>query len=284
MENASLKLLLGLITAFMLSNTQHAMAQESGDAGSASASNDSGATFVAGHPFSAIKYARRVRVLPGGKQQFLGNERYPRRVARDADGRLMIQEIDSDNLPSECDKLTVVVPPVCPAWDVFVIDPVARMAIHWVEGEIAGHVALQMPLSQVLFDQAAHTTSDIPDPAPNFTAEDGEVRTVDLGDKEIDGVPAHGARTTLRYARVESGRSIDVIRIHEVWIAAEMKLIVRVIDGDPNGEETVWGLEKISLEPSPSLFRPPQDYEVQRSTTDRWAIHDLEYLESWFAQ
>lgn len=75
----------------------------------------SGAAPVTGYPFSAVKYARRVRVLPDGRQEFLRNERYPIAMARDQDGRLMMQMLETDGLAPECDiwsgKLRLSVPP-----------------------------------------------------------------------------------------------------------------------------------------------------------------------------
>jgi hypothetical protein len=81
---------------------------------------------ITGHPFTAIKYARRVKVLQDGKLQFIRNERYPVRIARDADGRLMMQVLNGDPESPECHWLDTLVPPVCPDWGVFVIDPVAH--------------------------------------------------------------------------------------------------------------------------------------------------------------
>jgi hypothetical protein len=78
------------------------------------AANNETSPLIVGHPFSAIKYARSVRILPDSKQKFLHNERYPTRIARDADGRLLIQVIHSDNLLPDCDQLDLPIPPVCP--------------------------------------------------------------------------------------------------------------------------------------------------------------------------
>ena len=60
-----------------------------------------------------------------------------------------------------------------------------------------------------------------------------------------------------------------------------------VIDGDPNGEETVRGLKKISLAPDAALFRPPDGYKMEHRRSDHWEAHnfiaeDFEYLKSWF--
>jgi hypothetical protein len=40
-------------------------------------------------------------------------------------------------------------------------------------------------------------------------------------------------------------------------------MIVRVIDGDPRGEEIVSALEKISLQPEAALFKKPNDRSIQ---------------------
>ncbi|MGH9606222.1 MAG: hypothetical protein ACRD3N_11055 [Terracidiphilus sp.] len=246
-------------------------------------SQDNRAALVVGHPFSAIKYAREVKALPDGKVQFLSNERYPVRIARDADGRLMMQVIYSDDLQPECDHLEMPVPPVCPAWSIFVIDPVAHTVAHWVEGELGAHVWIDFPLSEARLEEAARDTGELPDLAPVFSDQDGKVSEVDLGDRSIEGIQAHGVRWTLRYGANQDGKTVWRTRIHEVWASPEMKLIVRVVDGDPHGVETVWGLKKISLSPDPALFQPPADYAIQHSKTD-WGVYDFRYLESWFSK
>lgn len=279
----------GLVVAISLAKNPCLAAQ---DAPAVVAGSES-SSLIVGHPFSAIKYARNVKVLSDGKQQFLRNERYPIPIARDADGRLMMQWIDSDNLLPECDHLDLPVPPVCPVWNVFVIDPVAHTVAHWNEGERAAHGAVDFPLTEVRLEQAAELTTALPGLGPDFTDEDGKVSTVDLGDRKIEGVAAHGVRWTLLYDANQDGQTVQRTRIHEVWTSAEMQLIVRVIDGDPSGEESIWGLEKISLEPDPALFQPPDGYEMEHRTPAqllRWGVkgdpfeHDFEHLKSWFAE
>jgi len=263
------------------------------DAPAVATSNET-SRLIVGHPFSAIKYARRVKVLPDGQQQFLRNERYPDRIARDADGRLMMESEESmvnGDLPPDCDRLDMLVPPVCPAGSVFVIDPVAHRITGWVEGEWSGHAAVDFPLTEARLEQAADLTTALPGLGPDFTNEDGKVSTIDLGDREIEGVAAHGVRWTLRYDANQDGQTVQRTRIHEVWTSPEMQLIIRVIDGDPKGEESIWGLEKVSLEPDPALFRPPDGFEIQHRTPAQlvpWGVRDdlfaqdFEYLKSWF--
>ncbi len=275
-----------LVVAMALARNPCLVAQ---DAPAVVASSET-SPLIVGHPFSAIKYARSVKVLPDGKQQFLRNERYPDRIARDADGRLMMESVESmpsgDLLP-DCDRLDLLVPPVCPVWSVFVIDPVAHMITHWNEGERHCPDAVDLPLTEARLEQAADLTTTLPGLGPDFTDEDGKVSTVDLGDREIEGVAAHGVRWTPRYDANQDGQTVQRTRIHEAWTSAEMQLIIRVIDGDPKGVESIWGLEKISLSPAPALFQPPDGYQIQHRTPAQhslgdFSMYDFEHLKSWF--
>lgn len=94
--------MVGLMVVLAVSNV-HATQDQNSPANSLDGTASTTIVALAGHPFSAVKYARTIRVLPGGKQQFIRNERYPIRIARDSAGRLMMQKIYSDDLNPECD-------------------------------------------------------------------------------------------------------------------------------------------------------------------------------------
>jgi hypothetical protein len=86
-------------------------------------------------PFSAIKYLRRVEILPDGKQ-VIRDERPIIRLERDAEGRVRV-EGDINPIP-ECDQLGSLALLNCPVKRVIVFDPVAQTITHWPEGERAG--------------------------------------------------------------------------------------------------------------------------------------------------
>ena len=287
LRTARLLPLIGLTAALMLSN---GWGKELGGTTTEASAEGNGVAPVVGHPFSAIKYAWQVRALPGGRQQFIRNERYPSGIARDADGRVMMQVLRTDDLQPECDHLEMLVPPVCPVWEVFVIDPITRTLAHWPEGERAAHIAVDFPLTEAQLEQAARATAELPELPPDFSDEDGKLTTADLGERTIESVPAHGVRTTLEYTKTESGRTVSFVRIHEVWSTPKMELIIRVIDGDPNGIETEWGLKNITIAPDTALFQPPAGY-VWQHRNDEWerrhpdfAATDFEYLDLWFSK
>ena len=284
MRCAGLMMSVSMLSAFIFSGACPVRGAGAASPAAESKAQDSDAAIVVGHPFTAVKYARLVRVLPGGKQQFIRNERYPVQIARDADGRVMMQGITSDDLLPECDRLELRIPPICPVWSIFVFDPIAQTISHWNLGERAGRGAVEFPLTEAHLEEAAQATADLPGLPPDFSDEEGKVSTVDLGDETIEGIEAHGVRWTLRSAKAGRGGTIYLTRIHEVWRAPSMKLIVRVVDGDPSGVETVWGIEKVSLSSDPSLFLPPAGYEIQQRNSDKFAAVDLECIDSWFVK
>jgi hypothetical protein len=174
------------------------------------------------------------------------------------------------------------IPPPCPSWDVFVIDPKAQRVTHWSEGEMAGHVVIDFPLSQEHLELAARLTSEMPNLGPDVETDAAGVSKEDLGERVIEGIRARGVRTTITYPAGHLGSKVPSSEIHELWLAPEMNLIVRVVDGDSHGVQRIWGLEKISLQPDPSLFMPPAGYEIQSRQSDEWAELDFEELDSWF--
>ena len=193
----------------------------------------------------------------------------------------MMQYFENDVL-SECRFPTLPNPPPCPVWNVFVIDPISHIVAHWPEGELAAHVALDMPLSEENLELAERLTSDMPDLGVKLETDVSTVRNQDLGERMIDGIPARGERTTIFYPAGYLGRKQPTSRVHEVWVAPEMRLIVRVVDGDPHGLERISGIEKISRNPDPSDFLPPDGYEIQHQNSGKWAERDFEELKLWF--
>src|SRR4051794_25203488 len=89
MRNLTISTLSALALAMPLLSFPLISAQESADTPTESSDIHFGAPPV-GRAFSATKYARLVKAMPDGKLHFIRNERYPTRVARSADGSVMM--------------------------------------------------------------------------------------------------------------------------------------------------------------------------------------------------
>jgi hypothetical protein len=270
-----------LMVALLFAGVNLATGQSNDPSAEDHALSTAGSMIVAGHAFSAIRYSRRVKISPTGKQQFIRNEYYPILIARDSEGRVRVQSVS--NPPLECDQLQSLVPPPCPAWGVILFDPVTQTITHWTEGEIAGHAAIKVKLSAQQVEEAEKATSIITADPPDTNQDIKQVTTENLGAKVIEGISVTGIRTTTTFPVQPPNQERPTINVHEVWISEDMKLIVQIVDGDPQNEETLSGLDHISLQPDPTLFHPPDGYEIQYPrTVGKYVDSDMGDVDEWF--
>jgi hypothetical protein len=249
-----------LIVALLAFIPRQAQAQDAPPTTNPATPDSANPGIVRGQPFSAIRYVRKVKTLPDGKQQFLRNHRYPVQLARDSEGRIHVQSVEPK---PECDRPELLKPPVCSIWSVLIFDPAARKVTAWPEGEIAAHVSVVLRLSDQQVEDAENSTTTLPVYTPVSNWDGASFTTKDLGEKVIEGIRATGVRTTKEIPAGHFGNKDPIVTIHEVWTSPAMKLIVKIIDGDPRGEETISGLEHVSFAPDPALFQSPDGYEVQ---------------------
>ncbi len=116
---------------------------------------------------------------------------------------------------------------------------------------------------------------------PDDTSEPG-VSMQNLGERSFEGIRANGVRTTRMHAGID-GKPISTI--HEVWTSMEMRLVLRVIDGNPLGEEIISGLNHISLAPDISLFKPPEGRILRHwNDNSEYASGDITNLSEWLVR
>jgi hypothetical protein len=93
-------------------------------------------------------------------------------------------------------------------------------------------------------------------PRPQFSRES-------LGTQTIDGVLAEGARTTVTYPIGAAGNDRPITTVSETWTSPELKTVVLRKNSDPRSGESTTKLTNISrVEPDPSLFQIPSDYQI----------------------
>lgn len=268
-----------LLLVVAVCSLHQAIAQSAGDglAGSDPATADTG--IVQGEPFSAISYVRKIRILPDGKQEFIRNLRYPEEVARDTAGRVRIGIVTL--LQPECDRLDMLVPPPCPVKTIIVFDPNQPTLIDWLEGEAAGHVTAIRRLTPEQVEDARHSTSIMPEDVRSTQSDERDTTIENLGDKSLEGVLATGMRTTKVICVQEAGTRKCRRTIHEIWVSRKMDLVLRIVEGDPQGEESISGLEHLSRSPDMATFEPPDGYVTQHPGT-KYSDHFIDLLASWF--
>jgi hypothetical protein len=84
-----------------------------------------------------------------------------------------------------------------------------------------------------------------------------------LGTQTIEGVLAEGSRTTVTYPIGAIGNDRPITTVSETWTSPELKTVVLSKRSDPrNGESTTRVTNISRVEPDPSLFQIPSDYEI----------------------
>jgi hypothetical protein len=104
---------------------------------------------------------------------------------------------------------------------------------HWIDGEFGDkYQYVQVDLRGDKISETERLTSVLPD-APSDIAEPG-VSVKDLGEQKIRGVRAGGVSTTTM-PNDDTGNPRPTI--HEVWISPQMHLVMKIVDGNPLGDE-----------------------------------------------
>ncbi len=114
-------------------------------------------------------------------------------------------------------------------------------------------------------DNGSSAVPAVTAPAPKQT---GIMETrEDIGAATIQGIKAHGYRTTTTIAIGQTSKDQPRVQISEEWVATDLEIDVRTktrfLRGDHQTGETTVELVKLKQsEPDPALFEPPAGYKV----------------------
>jgi len=146
-----------------------------------------------------------------------------------------------------------------------VVDPVSRVTISWNSNSKEASVFhMSDPVqARTSLPPSASSTATVQLPRISRPAHRrGE--TEDLGTKTINGVNAHGTRTTQTYPAGSMGNDQPITVTHEMWVSRELGLVVMQIDDDPRTGVRTMELTDIERgEPDPALFEAPEGYTVK---------------------
>lgn len=100
------------------------------------------------------------------------------------------------------------------------------------------------------------------------TEQDGaqakNVKTEDLGTQSIEGVSAHGKRTTVTIPAGQIGNDQPINIVTETWYSPELQLTVMSKRNDPRTGETEFKMTNIQrVEPDPTLFQAPPGVQIE---------------------
>jgi hypothetical protein len=99
----------------------------------------------------------------------------------------------------------------------------------------------------------------------------GEPVKEDLGTQTINGVVAHGTRTTLTIPAGKIGNDRPIQVVNERWYSSDLQTLVKSVNNDPRFGETDYELTNIDRSAPPaSLFQIPSDYKVEEDSGPKW--------------
>jgi hypothetical protein len=86
----------------------------------------------------------------------------------------------------------------------------------------------------------------------------------DLGTETIEGIEAHGYRSTTTIPKGEAGNDRPIVLTSEYWRSRLFPFTVREINDDPRSSRRIKELVSVSVtEPELATFQPPQGMEVK---------------------
>jgi hypothetical protein len=206
---------------------------------------------AARQPYTAEYKITRVKTLGDGSTI---TQESTEVVAMDSEGRRMTA---TTTVPLSGDQT--------PVTHVSVNDPEARTNSNW---SVPGHeVRVTMPTPGLARGCGRSATSLVPMNG-NATAAVRRARPTveDLGTETIQGIEAHGRRTTTTTPVGALGNNEPLVNSTEIWTAIAPglpNLIVREATDDPRMGKMSKELVSFSQsEPDSTVFQPPPDYEI----------------------
>jgi hypothetical protein len=105
--------------------------------------------------------------------------------------------------------------------------------------------------------------SDFGGGVPRSNAEQPQQTIEELEPQNIEGVVAHGTRTTITYPVDSRGNDQPIIATSEIWLSPELtEMVLAKFDNPPIGEGTTKLINITRAEPDSALFQPPPAYTI----------------------
>jgi hypothetical protein len=225
---------------------------------------------VAGKPFRANFDSRTTD--PG-----IGTRESHGLIARDSQGRLMT-EMFAPPIPEGARAHAHTL-----GNGFAITDPVARVFLDWSDGGSNNFVGKMDWRMRIVppgpIDQCENAKKH-----PQILQIKRDTTFEDLGEKEIQGVMAHGCRTTQvtvfpydpDFPDRQDEASRTVTTVDENWISDDLGLIVLHTMQGSQGIALIERLDKIvAEEPDPALFKPPEGMRLYDLVKQKWVDQPL---------
>jgi hypothetical protein len=198
-------------------------------------------------PYTAELKITRVQTLADGTK--VTRETTETRAV-DAQGRLAVATV---SMPQAGQEITTY----------RIVDPVAGTSTTW-NSTVQQVTVTAVPKAQG--NSACLPRQPASPPANPSSAAQRQIVSEDLGIQVIQGVEAHGRKTTITVPAGMEGNNAPLVTVNESWMATAIgpsTLQVRAVYDDPLSGSTTRELTNLNLgEPDAVLFQAPQGYQV----------------------
>jgi hypothetical protein len=146
-------------------------------------------------------------------------------------------------------------------------DDEGRTLVRRADGSGMIHDPVQSAPDQIGANgNAVHTLPARYDgPLPTVATSHLPVSEEDLGYQSVNGVTAHGSRTTTTIPAGQIGNDRPLHIVSERWYSDDLQIYVKTVDSDPRAGETIYQLTDIHQgAPDPALFRHPTPAHPQK--------------------
>lgn len=200
-------------------------------------------------PFCADTEDESVRTLANGNHIRRINRG---RECRDSLGRTYFEREMGPGLPQIPNFRTIhITDPV--SGSIITLDPRNKIA-HVMSMQPNEQSIRRMPIQRSLEPMPKLDKSKLPHRS-----------TEDLGEKEIEGVLAHGKRVTTTYPAGSRGNDEPLKDSYETWSANDLELnVLAISESDENGVTTHRIKNLQQVEPDPATFQVPPDFTVDK--------------------
>ena len=221
-----------------------------------------------GAPYSATQTSEHIQTLADGTHITQPGQKAL--VYRDSAGRTRSESTNTGSPRSDQPALVMV----------FIIDPVAgfryqldsrekvarRSAMPAVRPTTAQSAAIASTPSfgGLIVAGTGKITAPLAAAGNGAPGNTPKTTSESLGSQLIEGVTAEGTRMTTTWAVGSVGNDREIIATSETWFSKQLGVAVLTKNSDPHSGDTTIKLTNISLvEPDPTLFMPPADYEIK---------------------
>lgn len=207
---------------------------------------------VKGAPYSGEEITETTQTLADGNE--ITNKRVTK-VYRDSEGRIRSETTlfrggadDAANSPPTFININ---------------DPAAGVMYELNTHEQTARKRIMRQFTPPRPAQTAGTAQQQSLPAPEKRPITIESKSESLGEMSIEGLEAHGIRTTFTYPAGMFGNALPIVAVREVWYSTDLRVPLLTKNDDPRTGKMVTRLTNISLdEPTASLFEVPPDYTI----------------------